>query len=56
MTLGATGSDPAAAVTIGFLGWICSWSLSEIHIIAATCAASLTCIYMAVAIYKKIKE
>lgn len=56
MTFTNTGSDPTVAGSIGLLGWLTSWSLTDIHLIAASSAASFTCIYMVVAIYKKLKE
>lgn len=41
--------------SVGFFGWVTSWGLAEYHLVAASIAASLTAIYMCVAIYFKFK-
>jgi hypothetical protein len=41
---------------VGTLGWVCSFGLADIHLVAATGAAFLTCIYMFLAIRAKIKD
>ena len=51
-----TSDDPAFSATIGFVGWFSSWALTDVHMVFATGAAVLTCIYMGIAIWKKIKE
>ena len=42
--------------TVGFFGWVASITLAEYHLVAASVAATLTAGYMAIAIYKKIRE
>ena len=41
---------------IGWAGAICSLTLAEYHLISAISAAVLTCVYMTIAIYRKLKE
>jgi hypothetical protein len=48
--------DPAFSITVGFVGWLASWTLADVHMAFATTAAVLTCVYMGIAIWKKIKE
>lgn len=42
--------------TVGVFGWVASWSLAEYHLVAASCAATLTAVYMVIAIYMKIRN
>tara|TARA_B100000212_G_C27371753_1_gene532904 strand:- start:1235 stop:1378 length:144 start_codon:yes stop_codon:yes gene_type:complete len=42
--------------SIGLIGLLSSFGLAEYHLVAASFAATLTAIYMAVAIYKKLKK
>ena len=41
--------------TVGFFGWVASWGLAEYHLVAASIAATLTAVYMLIAIYLKVK-
>ncbi len=42
--------------TVGLVGWIAAMTLADYHMIAASSAATLTCVYMGIVIYKKLKE
>lgn len=42
--------------TVGVFGWVASWGLADYHLIAASTAATLTAIYMIIAIYLKLKD
>ena len=42
--------------TVGTIGWVASFGLAEYHLVAASVAATFTTIYMALAIYKKLKD
>jgi hypothetical protein len=42
--------------TVGFVGWVTSWTLADYHLASASIAATLTAVYMVVAIYKKLKD
>jgi len=41
---------------VGTIGWVTAWGLAEFHLVAASAAAVLTCIYMVFAIRQKIRE
>ena len=42
--------------TVGIFGWVASFGLAEYHLVSASVAATLTAVYMAIAIYKKLSE
>lgn len=42
--------------TVGTVGWVASFGLAEYHLVTASVAATFTTIYMALAIYKKLKD
>lgn len=42
--------------TVGLIGWATAWGLADYHLISASVAATLTAVYMSIAIYKKLKE
>jgi hypothetical protein len=41
--------------SIGLLGILSAWGLADYHLAAASVAATLTAIYMAIAIVKRVK-
>lgn len=41
---------------VGTFGWVCAWGLAELHLVAASAAAVLTCVYMILAIRSKLKD
>jgi hypothetical protein len=42
--------------TVGVIGWVASWGLADYHLTAASVAATLTAVYMAIAIFYKLKN
>lgn len=42
--------------TVGLFGWVTALGLAEYHLATASVAATLTAIYMVIAIIKKLKE
>lgn len=42
--------------SIGVIGIISAWGLADYHLVAASIAASLTAVYMAIAIINKLKK
>ena len=42
--------------SIGLFGIISAWGLADYHLVAASVAASLTAVYMAIAIVNKFKK
>jgi hypothetical protein len=41
---------------VGTVGWVASVGLADFHLIMASTAAVMTCIYMSLVIYGKLKK